>query len=870
MIFTPLNQINRTYQYIILCFINLCVPIYSQAQIYAPFSSLVSEIEKKNDFNLLFQDELINGVVIDTSTATWWNAKSLHSQLLLFGIKATLTNQTLLLSSAPDSAHSCGIIIRDAENQFILPYAVVKFASNDSKYIIGNASGKFTLNLSTFREPEITISYLGYKNRVLSLAELINHSEINVTLTPDILVNNPVFVYETAWIGNRDSLIVQQLQIGKRNSIGEPHTIRSLMILPSVSTTGAINDGVHVRGGYTDGLITQLDGMPIFSQSHLFGLVDSFNADAIHSTGLYYDIIPVEYIGGSSGVLDLKTRGSQTHSNITRLGLSNTAASLTHSMPLIGNISLLSSIRYSLLDIIPWTGNNELTGYGLNTTRSFVFDNRDSDLSSVVLSNKGKSSFYDHHGNLTLINTANSISSIRWYLGGDKSTSTRLRYTSSNDLNNLDFNSESLLSEPYTSANNWFNWIISAHHIATLSNSWILDLMAGYSYYRSSFSQEDFEYTTVLESDELQSVFIQNYTNDNQIGLMKTEIKLSANHSENLTLLYGISLANLQSTYSQESFTQSALALQYTTFLLDLFHDLTYNQPNYSIYIGERLHYMNDGNHFRWSPRFSTEYYINKSSTAFLSLQYLHQFWNRTDLYNAQSSQIWIQAGNNQPPQSTITLSTGYKRHFIHSDFTISAYWKNYNHLRLHEIDVNQTNLFINETPWLSNSTGVSFGLEAFWVNTLNKLTLQTAITLSKTRISNPLIQSGKLIDAPWDQPLRTSIHAQYTITDHLLLFSSLHYSTGAPARTSLFDSDSSRLNEHFRIDSGINYSRRWDEHYFEINFFIYNLTNRDNEWYRDLTLAIDSSEETPNLTLTPITVFDLGFQPSLRFNYSF
>ncbi|MBC8111977.1 MAG: TonB-dependent receptor [Verrucomicrobia bacterium] len=88
--------------------------------------------------------------------------------------------------------------------------------------------------------------------------------------------------------------------------MGETDIIRSIQLLPGVSTVGEGAPGFNVRGGNVDQNLVLLDGAPIFNTSHLFGFFSTFNPDIIRDVTLYKGGIPAQFGGRIASVLDLK------------------------------------------------------------------------------------------------------------------------------------------------------------------------------------------------------------------------------------------------------------------------------------------------------------------------------------------------------------------------------------------------------------------------------------------------------------------------------------------------------------------------------------------------------------------------------------
>ena len=81
--------------------------------------------------------------------------------------------------------------------------------------------------------------------------------------------------------------------------------LKSIQLLPGVSSAGDGSSGFNVRGGAADQNLILFDEAIIYNSSHLFGLFSVFNSDAIKEVQLYKGGIPASYGGRISSVLDV-------------------------------------------------------------------------------------------------------------------------------------------------------------------------------------------------------------------------------------------------------------------------------------------------------------------------------------------------------------------------------------------------------------------------------------------------------------------------------------------------------------------------------------------------------------------------------------
>ena len=90
--------------------------------------------------------------------------------------------------------------------------------------------------------------------------------------------------------------------------LGEVDVIRSIQLLPGVSSVGEGTTGFNVRGGGVDQNLVLLDEAPVYNSSHLFGFFSVFNPDAVKDVKLYKGGIPARYGGRLSSILDVRMK----------------------------------------------------------------------------------------------------------------------------------------------------------------------------------------------------------------------------------------------------------------------------------------------------------------------------------------------------------------------------------------------------------------------------------------------------------------------------------------------------------------------------------------------------------------------------------
>lgn len=136
----------------------------------------------------------------------------------------------------------------------------------------------------------------------------IAHSDSLIVDQKDSIV--PAFVYSDKKIREaRSQTSLKRLdgdKIGRSFAVfGTPDLVKSLQMLPGVSSCSELMAGLYVRGGDGSDNLFLLDGVPMYEVSHLVGMFSSFNTDLIDYADFYKGGFPARYGGRLSSVVDV-------------------------------------------------------------------------------------------------------------------------------------------------------------------------------------------------------------------------------------------------------------------------------------------------------------------------------------------------------------------------------------------------------------------------------------------------------------------------------------------------------------------------------------------------------------------------------------
>ncbi|MEO1098844.1 MAG: TonB-dependent receptor [Bacteroidota bacterium] len=135
--------------------------------------------------------------------------------------------------------------------------------------------------------------------------------------------------------------------------LGEVDVIKSIQLLPGVSTVGEGASGFNVRGGSVGQNLVLLDEAPVYNSSHLFGFFSVFNPDAVKDVQLFKGGIPSKYGGRISSILDVRMKEGNAKKFEANGGVGLIFSRLAVEAPIIEDkASFILAGRRSYIDVL--------------------------------------------------------------------------------------------------------------------------------------------------------------------------------------------------------------------------------------------------------------------------------------------------------------------------------------------------------------------------------------------------------------------------------------------------------------------------------------------------------------------------------------
>ena len=759
-----------------------------------------------------------------------------------------------------------GYVLDSQSNELIIGSSVIVEELNIGT--ITNSYGFFSITIKEGNY-NIIIQNLGFKDNTQNI-NLNKNLSLNIYLTEEVESLNEVIVVENSEDIDID-LPVLSLNILSGKTIrqtpvvfGESDILKTIQLLPGVSSAGEGASGFNVRGGAADQNLILFDEAIIYNSSHLFGLFSVFNSDAIKEVKLFKGGIPSSYGGRLSSVLDVYQKDGNNQKTSINGGIGAISSRFLIEGPIQKNQSsflVASRGTYAHLFLKLTDIENIAYFYDINTKSNFVIDNRN----KIFLSGYFGRDLFKLDG--TFMNTyGNSTLNFRWnHLINDKTFS----------------NTSLIFSDYYYGLELDFVGFDWKSGIKNLNLKFDLK-----NYYSNEFQ---FNYGLNFIYYDFNPGTIGPLTADSGFNFSKLHKKFAFENSTYFDVLHKIS---------------NRLSMRYG-FRINQFLRLRQNGlqkyiDNNPLFYDSDLDIYNPGkplaNNFdnnsavfktynNFEPRINISYSFNNQSikASYNRLnQYLHLISNTS---SPTPLDIWVPSGPYIKPQKLDQFAFGYFKRMKKLKIETEIFYKKIKN-RLDYIDgadlVANDNIETVILAGKSRAYGIEFllkksdGRHKFWLAyTLSKSEQKTAGRNS----SENGINMSEWYNTPYDKPHDISINSEYRINKKLKIVGNFIFQTGQPTNypnsqytymnlnvPNYGKRNSQRLPNYHRMDVNLTLNPEKKNKKVESSwvFGIYNLYNRDNA----SSIIFRRNNETLKNEAVQISIF--GIVPSVTYNFKF
>ncbi len=746
--------------------------------------------------------------------------------------------------------HSISGYVRDASTGEEMIGATV-YVEELKEGTATNVYGFYSLNLQSGTY-KIRFSYIGYQTQTISVnlnkdirfdLELISGEELDEVIIKAEADDANIRSAEMG-IVKLDIKEIEQIPV----LFGEQDILKTLQLMPGISTGGEGRGGYYVRGGNTDQNLILLDEAPVYNASHLLGFFSVFNSDALKEMTMYKAGIPARYGGRLSSVLDVRMNNGNMKNFSFSGGLGIISSRLTIEGPIVKDHgSFIVSGRRTYADLVYSAIDPEFRGstlyfYDLNAKANYKIGKKDRIYISGYFGRDkfGVSTFGFDWGNAT--------ATIRW----------------NHVFNERLFSNTSLIYSNYD-----YKLKVEAGSIQFQLKSGIedLNLKQDFAFYINTHNTLRFGFNIVDHTFKPGE-----RTSDNNPGF--DLILQKQNAFEN-----AIYISNEQKIGNR--------------FMLDygirgsMFHVMgpgtVYNFNDQGDITAETEYGDWEVIKTYWEPepRISASFIINEKSSIKASFhrmaQYIHLLSSST---SDNPTDVWVPSSNLVKPGIANQYSVGYFRNFADNkiETSIEVYYKD----MFNQVDYRDgADVLFNELveAELVFGKGRSFGIEFFVKKRLGKFTGWIGYTLSKTEKQFDYINDGEWFSARQDRTNDVSIVGTYQFNKKVSVSATWVYYTGdavtMPSGTYVIDGNlvplyternGYRMPDYHRLDIGVTLKGKQTKRFKSSwNFSLYNAYARQNAY----SITFQESEDNPG-TLESVQTALFSIIPSVTWNFKF
>ncbi len=652
--------------------------------------------------------------------------------------------------------------------------------------------------------------------------------------------------------------------------LGEADIIKSLILLPGVTSAGEGASGFNVRGGAADQNLILLDEAIVFNSSHLFGFFSVFNPDVIKDVKLYKGGIPARFGGRLSSVLDIyQKEGNSKEFNLTG-GIGLVSSRLLAEGPIEKEKSsfvVAGRASYAHLFLPLFDNDNKAYFYDLNSKINYRFNDRNNVFLSTYF---GKDvfgindSFVNDYGNTVL--------NLRWnHLFSDKIFSNLsliysdyfygltldfvgFEWDSGITNFNLKYDFKHYLNEKFTLTYGINNIYIKFNPGEIIPNRADSGIQA--EKLTDKYANEFAAYLAAEQkiNDKLTVQYGVRFSNFTRLG--QDEINV---YADNNPVIYNEEFKRYESAEAigTESYSRSDVLASFQNF----------------------------------EPRLSLSYLLNNDTSIKMSYNRMAQYLHLLSNTNSPTPlDVWAPSGQFIKPQLLDQYALGYFKSIKNGDYSLETevFYKDIQN----RIDyINGANLVANneiETVIL-NGQARAYGLEVLLKKNEGDFKGWLAYTLSRSeqqtlgRTPNePGINSGEWYSTPFDKTHDISLNGSYELSKKWTFNANFLFQTGQPTNypvgqyeisglnVPIYDDNrrnADRLPAYHRLDISAtltpekNKNRRWQSEWV---FGIYNLYGRQNA----ASINFSQNRETFRNEAVQTSIF--GLVPSVTYNFKF
>ncbi len=800
---------------------------------------------------------------------------------LFLAIVLCATAPLFLFGQEQDSVIISGKILDQKDNQAIEFAKIVILSAQTGAVTDSDGYFQFTVQKGSY---EVRVSSPSHDQKIMQLT-FSENQEITLYLS-----SPPITKIEHVVIHGKAEENVKSSQMGKVDLtieeirkmpafLGEVDVIKTIQMLPGVSSASEGGQGFYVRGGSPDQNLVLLDDAVIYNASHLFGFFSVFNADAVKSVSLSKGSMPANFGGRLSSVLEVNiNEGSRE-----KFGVS-------------GGIGLISS-RLSVNGPL----KKDRGSFMIAGRRTYVDVLMKAFIPKKSTFNGTSYFFHDFNAKFAYQLTDKDHISLTGFFGKDAFV-----YRNKEENFNVEM--------PWQNGTASFKWT----HV--FNPKWIFTLTPTYTNYRFSFLSNSEELNMGLDSrindfgGKAEAIYLPNARHRVRFGTQYTYHRITPTSVS----------ANQDTIEFNTGLSQTLNSHEFAVYIMDDW-DITENlrvsgglrYTNYTFagpftrYIkgtitsedemitygkGEKIAFYQG-----LEPRLSLRYLFRDKSAIKGAFSYNNQYIHLASFSSvSMPTDIWYPATERAKPQKGWQAALGYFKNFKENMFetSVELYYKDMRNLvEFKEGSIPTDAVNDNTDNLMAFGRGYSYGIEFFVKKNFGKVTGWIGYTLSKTERIFEDLNEGKVFRAKYDRRHDLSAVVSYTINKQWQIGANFVYASGnamtMPSAWYIYNQElvleygernGTKMPDYHRLDFSVTWFDKSHKTVFDpltqthiqkakrfrsnVVLSIYNVYSRANPYFLYLSNKGSLEKGDFNIKIKQVSLFPI--LPSITWNFEF
>ncbi|CAL2076159.1 TonB-dependent receptor plug domain-containing protein [Tenacibaculum sp. 190524A05c] len=654
------------------------------------------------------------------------------------------------------------------------------------------------------------------------------------------------------------SIILNPTQMGVLPGLVEPDVLQSLQLLPGVSSPTESATNLHIRGGTPDQNLVLWDGIKMYHQGHLFGMISAFNPYITDRVNIYRSGASAKYGNRISGIIDMHSSDDILEKTSVGVGSNLLNADAYIKLLVIKDkLGLVVSSRRSLTDVFNSITYQQLGNKVFQNTKIEDINTQTREEELTVL--KDQFYFVDFNAKTT------------WKIN-DKN---RINFSSLFVRNELDYANSTFEGETSNDKLDLKNSGFSLQTDHSVSQNLKLSSNINYSDYQSDNSLIE---TTPVDSES--------YNRTNSVKDFGVSFQSELSFSPSKKLLLGLEY-NDYNVNSLIDFPEGSLEDEIENNSLNainVFGEYRYTSKKWFVNSGLRVSRYGKLNKTFFEPRFYMNYNINPhfkfKSSGEIKNQAISQLitfeFNELGLHN----NVWALADNDDIPiLSNYQLTTGFLFDKNNWKLDIEGYYRYTEGLTTSTRGFNSN--AITDSYFSGKSS--AYGIDILIKKRIKRFRTWLSYSLSKTLFNFGDLQNGNFA-GNFDQRHVISFSNTYKLKRFQFSLG-WHFATGKPFSTpsgigtftnennetesflEYGSQNNTRLVSYHKLDGSILYDFKLGKHKntkARIGVSFLNIYNHTNQIDRFFNINSDNSEISEEriigLRTTPNVVFRVTF----------